>query len=139
MKRLLAGLMLVIPVLGWAEALPVVRLVGDGADTTRFVEESLEWNVFSTPDGDLPATALLPASEIGFLTLPAGYRSDWHPAPRKQYIMVLEGAVEVEAGDGETRVFRPGSVLLVTDTEGRGHKTNVVGDADVLLVWVPVP
>ena len=32
--------------------------------------------------------------------------------------MVLEGLVEVEAQDGERRTFEPGSVLLVTDTEG---------------------
>ena len=30
--------------------------------------------------------------------------------------------MEVEAGDGEMRQFTSGRVLLVTDTEGRGHR-----------------
>ena len=53
--------------------------------------------------------------------------------------MVLRGVGEVEVGDGQRRRFGPGSVLLVTDIEGRGHRTKVLGKEDVLLVWVPVP
>jgi hypothetical protein len=53
--------------------------------------------------------------------------------------MVLSGKLEVEAGDGERREFTPGTVLLVTDVDGRGHKTNALGTDDVFLVWVPVP
>jgi hypothetical protein len=53
--------------------------------------------------------------------------------------MVLTGVMEVEAGDGEKRTFTPGSVLLVTDVDGMGHRTQVVGEQEVLLVWVPIP
>jgi hypothetical protein len=53
--------------------------------------------------------------------------------------MVLSGVLEVEVGDGERRSFGPGNVLLVTDTEGQGHLTNVIGNEDAFLVWVPVP
>ena len=53
--------------------------------------------------------------------------------------MMLEGVMEVEAGDGKRREFRAGTVLLVTNTQGRGHRTNVLGNQDVVLVWVPVP
>ena len=79
------------------------------------------------------------ARQIGFLRLSGSYRSDWHTAPRKQYVLVLEGILEVEAGSGEKRSFCPGSVLLVTDTSGRGHRTNVLSDEGVLLAWVPIP
>jgi hypothetical protein len=53
--------------------------------------------------------------------------------------MVVTGSREVEAGDGETRTCTPGSVLVVTDGDGRGHKTRVVGAQEVLLVWGPIP
>jgi len=33
----------------------------------------------------------------------------------------------------------PEALVLVTDTEGRGHRTNVLGNEDVFLVLVPVP
>ena len=45
----------------------------------------------------------------------------------------------IEAGDGERRTFAPGSVLSVTDTQGPGHRTFVVGEQDVFAVWVPIP
>ncbi len=45
----------------------------------------------------------------------------------------------VEAGDGETRVFTPGMILLVTDLTGRGHQTRAVGAEDFFLVQVPLP
>jgi hypothetical protein len=53
--------------------------------------------------------------------------------------MVLSGVMEVEVSDGQRRKFGPGSVNLVTDSAGRGHRTNVLGSDEVLLVWVPVP
>jgi len=125
--------------MSWADELAVSRLFSDEADVTHFADEGIAWNVFDSSFGSFPATDLLPATQVGFLRLPAGYRSDWHPAPRLQYVMVLEGTVEVEAGDGERRLFNPGSVLLVADTQGKGHRTNTIGDKEVLLVWVPVP
>ena len=53
--------------------------------------------------------------------------------------MVLEGELEVEAGDGEKRSFTPGTVLPVTDIAEDGHRTRVLSEEDVFLVWVPVP
>jgi hypothetical protein len=84
-------------------------------------------------------THLHPATDIGFVRIPVGYHDDWHNAPRKQYVMVLRGALEVEAGDGEKRIFTSGTVLLVEDVSGQGHRTRVAGEEDVFLVWVPVP
>jgi quercetin dioxygenase-like cupin family protein len=84
-------------------------------------------------------TALLPALSVGYLRITAGFRADWHPAPRKQYVMVLSGTMEVEAGDGERRTSTARSVLLVTDVDGRGHRTNALGSEGVFLVWVPIP
>ncbi len=46
----------------------------------------------------------------------------WHTAPRRQYVMWLIGETEIEVSDGEKRVLRPGDVLLVEDTHGKGHR-----------------
>ena len=112
-------------------------LFPDSQQVTHFRDEYLSWRT-----GGNPKTLTTPfeeAQKIGFLRLLKGYKSDWHPAPLKQFVMVLSGLMEVEAGDGTRRQFAPGSVLLVTDTQGRGHRTYRVGNQDVLLVWVPVP
>ena len=119
------------------DTLSVARLYAD-ANVTRFMDEGIDWSDLQGVQGAV-LTDLLPATQIGYLRLPAGYSSDWHPAPRKQYVLVLTGTMEVEAGDGERRRFQAGSVLLVTDTEGRGHRTYTVGQQEVLLAWIPVP
>jgi hypothetical protein len=69
---------------------------------------------------------ILPATGVVFRETPADYDYDWHPAPRRQYIVLLDGEIEITVGDGETRRFRGGDVLLVEDTEGRGHRTRTV-------------
>lgn len=66
------------------------------------------------------------ATGIIFRETPGDYDYDWHPAPQRQYILMLDGAVEIEVGDGEVRRFGTGEVLLVEDTEGRGHKARAV-------------
>jgi quercetin dioxygenase-like cupin family protein len=55
-----------------------------------------------------------------------GSSFDWHTAPQPQYIIYLEGEVEVEASSGEKRVFRPGDVLFATDLVGKGHVTRTL-------------
>jgi hypothetical protein len=30
-------------------------------------------------------------------------------------------------------------VLLVMDVDGKGHRTNVLGEQEVFVVWVPIP
>ena len=107
---------------------------------THCKDEALPWHpVANVATEPLYVAPLQDATHIGFLYSPFGRTTDWHPALRKQCVMVLTGSMGVEAGDGEKRTFTPGSVLLVTDVDGMGQKTRGVGDQAVLLVWVPLP
>ena len=54
-------------------------------------------------------------------------------------MLYLAGEIEVEASDGEVRRFGPGSVTLVEDTTGKGHRSRVVGDTTALLAVVQLP
>jgi hypothetical protein len=69
---------------------------------------------------------LQPAAGVIFRETGGDYDFDWHRAPRRQYVVLLEGEIEIEVGDGETRRFRGGEILLVEDTTGRGHRTRSV-------------
>lgn len=122
-----------------AEPIPVSELFADDAGLTHFRNESIEWLPKRADFQPNQITELFPATKMGFLKIQKGVDLDLHPAPRKQYVLVLEGIMEVEAGDGEKRQFEAGSVLLVTDTTGPGHKTRVIGEKSVFLVWVPIP
>jgi hypothetical protein len=67
-----------------------------------------------------------PASGIMFRDFEPGLVFEQHNAPQPQYIIYLEGEVEVIASDGETRIFKPGNILFATDTEGEGHTSKML-------------
>jgi quercetin dioxygenase-like cupin family protein len=62
-----------------------------------------------------------------------------HNAPRRQFIVHLEGSVEVEASDGERRRFGPGDVVLVEDVDGDGHRTRRLGEGPHRTLFLPIP
>jgi quercetin dioxygenase-like cupin family protein len=80
----------------------------------------------------------LPATQISFRIWPKGEFLDWHPAPRRQFVIILSGQLEIGCGDGTTQVFGPGDARLVEDTTGEGHTTRVVGDGPCLTATVPL-
>ncbi|MCH8062502.1 MAG: cupin domain-containing protein [Chloroflexi bacterium] len=53
---------------------------------------------------------------------------DWHPAPRRQYVVTLSGRAEVRIYDGASRVLSQGDVMLADDLTGQGHTTGNGGD-----------
>jgi hypothetical protein len=58
-----------------------------------------------------------------FREVEPAYDWDFHTAPERQYIILLDGEIEIETSLGEKRIFKPGDILLVEDTTGKGHKT----------------
>jgi quercetin dioxygenase-like cupin family protein len=82
---------------------------------------------------------LIPASGVIFRRSPADQYIDWHPAPRRQFVVTLSGEAEVEASDGEVRRIGPGTVMLADDTTGKGHITRGVGSAERISIFIPLP
>ena len=56
----------------------------------------------------------------------ADYDLDFHNAPRRQFIINLDASVEIEVGDGTSRVIGPGEIFLAEDTTGQGHISRAV-------------
>jgi quercetin dioxygenase-like cupin family protein len=75
---------------------------------------------------------------IMFSTWPPGHFIDWHPAPRRQYVIILSGQLEIGLGDGTARRFGPGDARLVEDTSGQGHTTRVVSDEPTIIAVIPL-
>lgn len=84
-------------------------------------------------------SSLIPASGVIFRRSPADQFIDWHPAPRRQFVVTLSGHAEVEASDGEIRQIGPGSIMLADDTTGKGHITRGVGTEPRLSIFIPLP
>jgi hypothetical protein len=88
--------------------------------------------------GQSDLSALIPATGIIFRRSPADQYIDWHPAPRRQFVITLSGEAEVEASDGEVRRIGPGTIMLAEDTTGKGHITRGVGSVERLSLFVPL-
>jgi len=101
----------------------VTRVFTGGDGETHFGDVEIALSN-AGPIGRL--SEIIPATGVVFRETPADYDYNWHLAPRRQYIVLLDGAIEITVGDGETRRFRGGDILLVEDTEGRGHRTRTI-------------
>ena len=69
---------------------------------------------------------LVAATGVIFRETGGDYHLDFHNAPRRQYVVNLEGDVEIEVGDGTRRMLRAGAILLAEDTTGQGHISRAV-------------
>ena len=66
---------------------------------------------------------LYSTSALQFRENKADYNWDFHTAPARQFIVLLDGEIEIETSLGEKRQFKGGDVLLVEDISGKGHRT----------------
>ncbi len=95
--------------------------------------------VFVTTIGRLASLAVAP---VWFGRIPAtgvlrfGGWGPWHPAPRRQFVVRLQGESEVEVSDGEVRRQGPGSIVLAEDTSGRGHRNRK--SSEVRQLYMPL-
>jgi hypothetical protein len=64
------------------------------------------------------------------------YDLDWHPAPRRQFVINLEGKVELIVPSGEKRILGPGDILLAEDTTGKGHISKSVNNQPRRSIYV---
>jgi hypothetical protein len=80
-----------------------------------------------------------PASKYRFYTFEPGWIGELHPAPTRQFLVLLSGEVEMETTGGTARRFSPGDLVLLEDTSGKGHVTRNVGDGYSTFLVVPAP
>ena len=111
------------------------NLFTDASGESHFRDIQVEW-VEETPAGKL--STRLPATGIIFRQVPPTYDLDWHPAPRRKYIINLDAGVQITASDGESRVIGAGEVLLVEDTTGKGHLSRAVAGTLRHCIFVPL-
>jgi quercetin dioxygenase-like cupin family protein len=110
----------------------IVRLYSGADNQSHFEEIEARF----TGDG-IETTETQTASAVTFRRAPAGHVIDWHPAPRRQYVVSLAGKWEIECSDG-VRLFKAGDVMLAEDLTGRGHVSRVVGDEPHIFMTVPL-
>jgi quercetin dioxygenase-like cupin family protein len=78
----------------------------------------------------------LDTTQIRFGIREPGPTQDWHPAPQRQFVIILSGQLEIGFEDGSKKVFGPGDARLVEDTTGKGHTTIAVGNEPCVTATV---
>ena len=76
------------------------------------------------------------ATGIIFRETPGDYDFSWHNAPRRQFVIILDGEVDITVSDGETRRFGGGDVMLLEDTSGKGHYSKAVKEQPRKSIFV---
>lgn len=114
------------------------RIVATPGGGTRFDDDAvlLELGEFAPPAPAMFRSPPAGATGVRFVGAGAGWDSPLHPAPARQYVVMLRGLVRATVSDGSTRTFVPGDVVLLDDTTGEGHRTFVPGDEDWLAMVV---
>ncbi len=83
-------------------------------------------------------TRNLRPNHMSFRISQPGLVNDWHNASAKTMIIVIQGSVQTEVSNGETRRFGPGQICYAEDLEGPGHlTTDLQGPRLSLMVFLP--
>ena len=115
----------------------IVRFVSASDGGSQFAEVDLPVDNASTDafGNTVHRSAILPAQSTMVTEMPEGLYQDWHPASRRQLLVVLSGTLEVETSDGRKHRCGSGEVFLADDVGSRGHRTRTIdGPARVLFV-----
>jgi len=140
------------PSVAATRVLSFTHLWADANGVSHFRDETLSFEAATPQDPtagttsrtnpDPEALVALPlrgAAGATFLYLKRAAVEDWHRAPRRMYLIAVQGMSEVTAGDGQVRRFGLGSIVLMDDLTGKGHITRAVGDVDHIALTIPVP
>jgi hypothetical protein len=73
---------------------------------------------FDAHTGGRERTALQGTQGVRFARWPVGFFLDWHNAPRRQYVIILSGQVEVGVEE-ETKLLKAGDVGVPGVTGGK--------------------
>jgi quercetin dioxygenase-like cupin family protein len=109
----------------------IIRIFAGEDGRSQFEHLSIE----SSPE----LLTMRPATATSFLTIPAGEFRDFHPAPRRQIAITLEGEMEIGLEDGTTEVFGAGDVLIAEDVDNRGHTLRITSSTPRVSVSVALP
>ena len=115
-----------------------LRIFSDSEGCSHFenLKIRLESTNYAPPAPLLSTSSPEPAKSIVFLELPVGWHGDWHPTPVRQWLMLMTGECEYEAGDGKRCLRKAGDIVMLDDVMGEGHRTKVIGDVAMRIAAV---
>ena len=113
------------------------RIYNDHHGGAKFADEVFAFvaREFAPPAPPVDVSDLVSAYGFMMIRLPKGWADAAHPAPARQFMVLVSGKVEVVAG-GERRTFVSGDVVLLEDTAAPGHGTTALEETVLAVVRV---
>ena len=117
------------------------RIYADAQGGSHFDSMTVEQSLASgaPPAAPFYVSGDKPASKYRFYSFQPGWIGDWHPCPAHQFLALMSGSVEMETTDGTVRSLKPGDLVLLEDTSGKGRVKRNTGDGYATFLMVPVP
>lgn len=113
------------------------HLYGDGEGETHV--RRVEFPVEETHAGMVRGLHGVPATTMGFGEFVVRKPDvGVHQAPRRQFLVVLKGELEIVTTLGQRELLQPGDVLFADDVGTKGHVSRDVGAAPLTLMAIAV-
>jgi hypothetical protein len=110
-----------------------------GASCFEAFEITRKLRDFAPPAAPLWSSDIASASGYTVVRLPVGWNGEKHPTPKRFILFGLRGKMRITPDIGEPRVIAAGDVLMMEDTTGAGHFTEVVSDEPFDAVMIELP
>lgn len=113
---------------------PVTRIFTDENGDSHF--EMVEYPLTNGgPIGFL--SDKIAAHHIVFRKVVPEYDYDFHTAPARQFIILLDGKIEIETSLDAKKQFSAGDILQVEDVTGKGHRTKNLQSIVRRSIFIP--
>jgi hypothetical protein len=108
--------------------------------TERDGQTHFQYTPLNFEKGDIGEVALLgrPEGVVYVRRVYPNHPANWHTAPRRQYVLLMSGGMEIQVPDGTVVRFKPGDALLAEEVTGIGHITRTLGTEPRVLFNVPL-
>ena len=124
-------------------AAPVIGLRlfvnGSGASCVEPLEIARQLRDFAPPAAALWSSDVAAASGYTLVRLPVGWNGVKHPTPKRFILFGLRGRMRITPDVGEPCTIAAGDFLMMEDTTGAGHLTEVISEEPFDAVMIQLP
>ena len=87
---------------------------------------------YGDPSHPIPFSDPWKTDQMNFWRFPGDLKPSWRNPPARVFLIVLQGAVEIETANGDRTVIASGGMGLFEDTNGPGHCIGPAGGKEVI-------
>lgn len=95
--------------------------------------ETLKVLEIEVSEGQVKLSKEVQCTSIFIHEFDEGFENDWHNPPKPQYVVILEGALQIQLKHTSAN-FQIGNVFFANDLSGSGHRTIALKKGKCLVI-----